>query len=159
MSVESTKEEIHYSAASTDSRALSALYIYLQGLVVALFGALLSMAIWWIPNGYKVQGLMLGFLTGSYLLGFVNSKVTKRFWLKVYRFSKFTILVQGAVLLFICMIVLSSATTVFIIQIANGPQIDPFYQIQLAIGATLISPPLYGLLARSVASWKISLLD
>ncbi len=159
MTVGSTKGEIPYSTASTDSRIVSTLYIYLQGLVVALFGALLSVVIWWIPNGYKVQGFMLGFLVGSYLLGIVNSRVTERFWSKVYRFSKFAVLVQGAILLFICMVVLSSATTVFIIQIAGGPQIDPFYQIQLGIGATLISPPLYGLLARSVASWKISLLD
>ncbi len=159
MTIESAKGEIRYSTASTDSHVVSALYIYLQGLVVALFGALLSVVIWWIPYGYKVQGFMLGFLVGSYLLGIVNSRVTKRFWSKVYRFSKFTVLVQGAILLFICMVVLSSVATVFIIQIADGPQIDPFYQIQLGVGATLISPPFYGLLARSVDSWKINLLD
>lgn len=82
-----------------------------------------------------------------------------RFWSQDYRFSDLTVLGQGAVLMFICMVVLSSATSVFVIQVAGGPQIDPVVLIQLGLAATLLSPPFYGLLARDVASWRISLSD
>jgi len=156
MAVEPNQGEIYESMASTDSLLMKALKIYLQGLVIAVFGLLNYVVVWWLPRDYNPTGFLLGFLVGSYVLGTVNSRVSMRFWSQGHRFSGLTVLGQGAVLMFICMIVLSGATTVVVIQVVGGPQVDPFFQIQLAFWTTLISPPFYGLLARDVASWKIS---
>jgi hypothetical protein len=156
MAVEADQGAIYGSMASTDSLLMKALKIYLQGLVIAVFGLLFYVGTPWLPLDYKVTGFILAFLAISYVLGIINSRVSKRFWAQGYRFSGLTVIGQGAVLMFICMIVLSGATTVVVIQVVGGPQVDPFFQIQLAFWTTLISPPFYGLLARDVASWKIS---
>ncbi len=159
MTVEPEQGVTYDSMAWTYSLLMKALKIYLQGLVVAVFGLLHYVLVMWLPLDYKTTGFLLGFLAGSCILGTLNSRVSMRFWAQEHRFSGLTVLGQGAVLLFICMIVLSGATTVFVVQIAGGPQVDPFFQIQLALVATLISPPFYGLLAREVASWRISPSD
>ncbi|MHA2377647.1 MAG: hypothetical protein ACXADO_03200 [Candidatus Thorarchaeota archaeon] len=159
MAVDSVQGEIRDSRASTGSRLTTALNIYLQGLVVAVFGALFYAVFLWLPLDYRTTGLMVGFWVGSYVLGAVNSRLSRRFWSQDHRFSDLTLLGQGAVLLFVCMIVLASATTVYTIQVVGGPQIDPVFQIQLGLAATLIAPPLYGHLAKDVASWRISPSD
>jgi hypothetical protein len=144
---------------SPGSRLTTALNIYLQGLVVALFGAVFYVVSVWLPMSYRTTGFMIGFWVGAYVLGVVNSRITGRFWSQDHRFSDLTLLGQGAVLMFVCMIVLASATTVFTIQSVGGPQIDPIFQIQLGLAATLIAPPFYGHLAKDVASWRISPSD
>jgi hypothetical protein len=157
MSMESVQGKTHDSMVSIRSHLVTALNIYIQGLVVAVFGALFYFVNLWIPLEYKWAGFVLGFGIFSYALGTVNSRGTKRFWSEEHRFSSLTLLGQGAVLLFISIFVLVCATTVFTIQMVGGPQVDPFFQIQLGVAATLISPPFYGLLARNAASWKLSL--
>ena len=143
MAVKPNQEEIYDSVTSTDSLLVKALHIYLQGLVVAVFGFLLFVMTFWLPLDYVTTGFMFGFLIGSYVLGCINSRVTRRFWSQDYRFSNLTLLGQGVVLMFITIIVLSSAASVFVIQIANGPQIDPLFQMQLGFVATLIAPPFF----------------
>lgn len=157
MAVEPDQGETSDSMASTDSRLMKVLKIYLQGLVVAVFGLLFYVVVLWLPRDYNPTGFLLGFLVGSYVLGTINSRVSMRFWSQDHKFSYLTILGQGAILLFISIIVLSSATTVVVIQVVGGPQIDPVFQVQLGLAATLISPPFYGLLAKDVASWRIKI--
>jgi hypothetical protein len=159
MTADSAQGEIGDSTALTGSRLTTALNIYLQGLVVAVFGALFYVVFLWLPDEYRTTGLMVCFWVGAYVLGELNSIITRRFWSRDHRFSVLTLLGQGAFLLFVCMIVLASATAVFTIQVVGGPQIDPIVQIQLGLAATLISPPFYGYPAKEVASWRISPSD
>jgi len=144
---------------SPHSSLTTAVSFYLQGLVIAVFGALFYAAFILVPSDYRTTGLLIGFWVSSYVLGAVNSRISRRFWSQYYRYSNLTILGQGAVLLFVSMIVVASATTVYTIQMIPGVQVDPMFQIQLGLAATLISPPLYGLLAMNVASWRISPSD
>ena len=141
------------------SRLTAALNLYLQGLVIAVFGALFYVAFLWFPLDYRNVGLLVSFWICAYVLGAVNSRVVGRFWYQDYRYSILTLLGQGAILLFVSMIVVASATTVYTIQMIPGVQVDPMFQIQLGLAATLISPPFYGPLARIVASWRISPSD
>lgn len=159
MAEEPVLEESNDSMWLIHSHFRAALNIYLQGLVMAVFGAVFYVLISWFPLEYKAAGFIIGFLIDSYVLVSINSGVTMRFWAQDFRFSRFTVLGQGVVLLFVCILVLTCATTVVTIQIEGGTQIDPFFQLQMGLGATLISPPFYGLLARNVASWKISPFD
>jgi hypothetical protein len=144
---------------SPRSRFTTALNFYLQGLVIAVLGALVYVAYLWLPLDYRNGGSLVGFWICAYVLGVVNSRIAGRFWPKDYRYSNLTLLGQGAILLFITMIVLASATTVITIQMIPGPQVDPMFQIQLGLAATLMAPPFYGYLARDVASWRISPTD
>ncbi len=159
MSTEGVRGELDRGIQPTHSRLTVALYIYLQGLVVAVFGALFYIVFLWLPITHKTLGALIMFWVVFYLLGAINRGISKRFWFLDHDFSVLTILGQGAVLLLLAVIVLSSATTVFTIQMVGGPQVDPVFQIQLGIAATLIAPPFYGLLARDVASWRISPSD
>jgi hypothetical protein len=144
---------------SPPSRRTTVLNFYLQGLVIAVFGALFYALFMLVPSGYRTTGLLIVFWVSSYVLGAVNSRISRRFWFQDHRFSVLTLLGQGTVLLFVSMIVVASATTVLTIQMIPGVQVDPMFQIQLGLAATLISPPFYGLLARDVASWRISPSD
>lgn len=150
-----TTEDTCDSATTKDSALKKFLKVYAQGLVVAIIGFLLYLMVLWYPLNYKVTGFIPCFLVFSYLLGITNSKVSRRFWSQNYRVSNLTRLGQGALLLLICIIVLSAFTTVYTIQIEGGPQIDPLFQIQMALVVTLVVPPFYGLFAKSVSSWKI----
>ncbi|MFQ5834188.1 MAG: hypothetical protein ACE5H4_15905 [Candidatus Thorarchaeota archaeon] len=159
MSAETIGGELDTTTQFRHSRLTTVLYIYLQGLVVAVFGALFYIVFLWLPISHKTLGALIMFWVVFYLLGAVNNRISKRFWFLDYEFSVLTILGQGAILLLLSVIVLSGATTVFTIHMVGGPQIDPVFQIQLGIAATLIAPPFYGLLARDVTSWRIGPSD
>lgn len=150
-----TTENKYDSAATKDSTLKKFWKFYSQGLIVAIFGFLLYLIVLWYPLNYKATGFIPFFLVFSYLLGITNLRVSRRFWYQNHRFSNLTLLGQGAVLLLISIIVLSVFTTVVTIQIEGGPQIDPLFQIWMALAVTLIAPPFYGLFAKSVSSWRI----
>jgi hypothetical protein len=152
--VKLTTEETYDSAATKDSTLKKFLKAYAQGLVVAIFGFLLCLMVLWYPLNYKATGFIPVFLVFSYLLGITNARVSGSFWSQNYRSTNLKLLGQGAVLLLISIIVLSAFTTVVTIQIEGGPQIDPLFQIRMALAVTLITPPFYGLIAKSVASWR-----
>jgi len=150
-----TTEDTYDSAATKDSALKKFLKLYAQGLVVAILGFLLYLMVLWYPLNYKATGFIPVFLVFSYLLGITNARVSGRFWSQNYRSTNLKLLGQGAVLLLISIFILSVFTTVFTIQIEGGPQIDPLFQIRMALVITLVAPPFYGLFAKSVSSWRI----
>jgi hypothetical protein len=158
MVVEPVRGEIYDSVASTDSRLMKALKIYLQGLVVAVFGLLVYVVFLWLPLDYLTTVFLLGLLVGSPVLGTVNSRISMRFWSQDHRFSSLTVLGQGAVLMFICMGVLSDAITSVVFAVVGG-WVQYGFNFQWALALTLILPPFYGFIAKEVASWRISPSD
>ena len=158
MVVEPVRVEINDSVASINSRLMKALKIYLQGLVVAVFGLLVYVVFLWLPLDYLTTVFLLGLLVGSPVLGTVNSRISMRFWSQDHRFSSLTVLAQGAVLMFICMGVLSDAIS-FVVLLIVGGQVQYGFNFQWALTLTLILPPFYGFIAKEVASWRISPSD
>jgi len=158
MAAELVRREINDSVAPTDSHLMKALKFYLQGLVVAVFGLLFYVVLFWLPLDYQRTGLLLGFLVSSYVLGTVNSRISMRFWSQDHRFSSLTVLGQGAVLMFICMGVLSDAITSIVFAVVGG-WVQYGFNFQWALTLTLILPPFYGFIAKDVASWRINPSD